>query len=70
MEKLRSYMAEKGLSQRAFAEQLGIDPTVFSRVLSGRVGLSADLARAIHSATDGEVTPNDLILQPAREAAA
>lgn len=45
--RLKLYISSKGLTQKEFAESIGIEPTSISRVVKGNNGISSDLAYSI-----------------------
>tara|TARA_R110002020_G_scaffold474099_3_gene704524 strand:- start:663 stop:872 length:210 start_codon:yes stop_codon:yes gene_type:complete len=52
---LKDFLNSSGLSQRAFAEQVGIDPSYLSLLVSGQKRPSLKLAVSIEKATGGKV---------------
>lgn len=58
--KLSEWMAEEELDQVRAETKLGVDQTIISRILSGK-GCSDKTKLKIFNATDGKVTPNDLL---------
>lgn len=61
---LRRYREKHDLSQAALAALLGTTKVTVSRLETGRRSASGDLLKRIADVTDGEVTPNDLLLVP------
>ena len=62
MEKLTSYLDSKPRGFRGrFADQLGISASLLSNIAAGRKGISPEMAKRIADATDGELTPADLL---------
>lgn len=58
---LATYQRETGETEAQLAERLGIAQATVNH-LKRRTGRpSADLMKRIHDATDGKVTPNDLL---------
>lgn len=65
---LHEYLSRHALRPAEFARSLGVSAATISRVLNGRVVPRRALMAAIHAATGGRVTPNDLLdLHPAEE---
>lgn len=60
--KLKEWLELKKLTQDQFSAQSGIPQTTISRLCRGQP-TSSEMMRTIFEATDGEVTPNDLVLQ-------
>jgi predicted XRE-type DNA-binding protein len=58
--KLIEWMTENGLDQVQAEDRLGIDQTTISRLLAGKSCSSATMTKVL-DATDGKVTPNDLM---------
>jgi len=59
---LRDYLAQKGERPAEFARRTGLTHTTISRILNGRRSAGRRVIEAIHDATDGKVTANDLVL--------
>lgn len=58
--KLADWIAESGLTQKAFADRVGVSQGRIAQILAGgypRKGLAARIALA----TDGKVTANDFV---------
>lgn len=55
MEQLRTYLAQHGISQAAFAALIGVNESTVSRYLKGPVKPSWDTARTIEQITKGQV---------------
>ena len=55
MEHLKVYLANAGISQRAFAAMIKVDPSVLCRYISGEVTPSLSAALRIKLATKGKV---------------
>ena len=53
---LKTYLAETGTSQRAFAEKAGLSPSFLNEMLQGTKEPGLDTAQRIASATDGAVS--------------
>jgi len=62
--KLDDYLRSKRVTNDDFAVVLGYDRSTVSRLRRRLLEPSAEMARRIYRATDGLVTPNDLILPP------
>ena len=60
---IEGWLADHGTSQRALAEQAGIDHSTLSRYLGGRRALSVDAARALREVTGLSL---DAILAPVK----
>lgn len=58
---LATYIKQSGLRRSAFAEQIGVSPTIVTQWCAGDAWPSADMAARIFDATDGQVTPNDFL---------
>lgn len=56
MSDLGKYLKEAGASQKAFAEMIGVDPSVVSRFVARTARPGLDLAVKIEDATGGAVT--------------
>jgi transcriptional regulator with XRE-family HTH domain len=57
---LRTYLKLSGLSEMAFAQQIGVASTTINRLVRGKTKPSFGLVQRIFEATNGAVTPNDL----------
>jgi transcriptional regulator with XRE-family HTH domain len=55
MSTFSSYIAQTGMSQRAFAKLIGVDPSIVSRLRNGEMTPSLDLAAVIERETGGAV---------------
>jgi predicted XRE-type DNA-binding protein len=55
MMSLTEYLAQSGTSQKTFAEQVGVDQSVVSRLARRDIRPSLELAFKIERATDGQV---------------
>lgn len=55
MEHLKLYLDHNGLSQKAFAAMIEVDPSVLCRYISGEVTPSLSAALRIKLATKGKV---------------
>ena len=58
--RLLDYLTENDLTQAAFAKQIGRDRSTVNRVANGQVDPDGETVRAIHRATGGQVTADDL----------
>ena len=56
LNKIKSILAQKGISQRQFAEMLGKDETAVSRWFAGKVGISASSMEKIEEVLDVNLT--------------
>ena len=56
MSDLATYLAETGISQKAFASSIGVDPSVVSRFVKGTAKPGMPLAFRIEDATGGAVS--------------
>jgi DNA-binding transcriptional regulator YdaS (Cro superfamily) len=56
MKDLATYLAENGISQKAFAALIGADPSVVSRFVSRAAKPGLELAMKIEDATGGAVS--------------
>ena len=63
---LQQYLEMTGLTRSAFAEKAGIHHTTVTLALRGQG--SEKTLRAIHTASDGKVTPNDVLFPDAEPA--
>ena len=52
---LKTYLADTGTSQRAFAEKVGLSPSFVNEMLQGTKEPGLDTAQRIAAATDGAV---------------
>ena len=57
---LRTYLKLYGLSEMAFAQQIGVASTTINRLVRGKTKPSFVLVQRIFKATDSTITPNDL----------
>ncbi len=55
MKDLGTYLKEEGASQKAFAEMIGVDPSVVSRFIARTARPGLELAVRIEDATGGAV---------------
>ncbi len=67
--KLKDWLKSKGMTQAAFAKQIGVDQSTISRLIRGRGNrqmrkLDLDLAAKIEAETDGAVTAKDFMPRP------
>lgn len=58
---LAKYMTENGLTDSAFAEKIGVDRSVVSKLRIRTLGASIETAVKIIDATGGAVTAHDLV---------
>ena len=56
MTHLRTYLSDRGITQEAFAATIGVTQATVSKLATGSIGPSLDLAIKIQKATDGVVT--------------
>lgn len=59
--KLNDFLEEGGTSMGQFAQLVGTTTATISRVADGIVVPRRDLMKRIYEATEGAVTPNDLV---------
>lgn len=52
---LKTYLADRGVSQSELAERLGVTPSLISQWISGHRPIAAEQAIPIEKATDGAV---------------
>ncbi|WP_054304578.1 helix-turn-helix transcriptional regulator [Gemmobacter sp. LW-1] len=64
MKELGTYLKEVGVSQKAFADQLGVDPSVVSRFIARTARPGLELAVKIEDATEGVVTARSWVAPP------
>ncbi len=57
--KLAAYLRDQTISQRAFAEAVGITPETVSRLVNGRLRPGRKMMERIATATGNAVRPND-----------
>lgn len=55
MSNLSAFLTEHGKTQREFAAEVGVDPSIVSRLIKRTMKPSLDLAVAIERATAGEI---------------
>lgn len=55
MSKLKEYLTQRGMSQRAFAACIGVDPSIVSRLTREEMTPSLQLAAEIEAATNGDI---------------
>ncbi len=61
MEKLRKYLDERGLRYDWFArEKMGLSPSFFSAILTGKVSMPKKHWKKIITVTEGYITLEDL----------
>ncbi|MBO9457310.1 helix-turn-helix transcriptional regulator [Paracoccus sp. R12_1] len=56
MEKLRAYLSDEGVTQKTFAEAVGLSRSHLNEIISGRKRPSLDVAFAIARATNGAIS--------------
>ena len=59
--KLETYLAERKIRKRAFAEEIGVTPSLITDYVKGRREPSLATMRKIAVATGGAVKPNDFL---------
>ena len=59
--KLADYLVERQINHRAFAAQIGVSQAAVTRYVNGDRIPNRQTMRAIVTATDGRVTPNDFL---------
>jgi DNA-binding transcriptional regulator YdaS (Cro superfamily) len=59
--KLSKYLAKKKMSQKAFADIVGVTESCISRINNGNRAGTVDTLSRIKVATKGKVTYNDMI---------
>lgn len=64
MEKLRSYIARLGISQNAFADQIGVSKGYLSQIASGKREPSREMIQKINVVTNGDVPPTAWFAAP------
>jgi len=57
--KLAAYLSERQIKRIDFAKQIGVSPGWVTCLCDGTGWPSREVIRAIHDATQGEVTAND-----------
>lgn len=60
MDKLKKWLSKHKMTQRQFANQLGISDAMMSLILKGERGLTQEMMVGIYKATKGAVDPNDI----------
>lgn len=55
MSKLSTYLAEEGISGRAFAKRIGVHPSVVSKLQAEKIRASIQLAFKIEAETGGKI---------------
>lgn len=68
MTNLSEYLTRAGLNQRRFAEAVGVDPSIISRLVAGKMTPSLTLAVNIETATCGEVLAREWVKRPKKRA--
>lgn len=69
MHALEAYRQRHGLTLEKLGEAAGTTATSLSRIISGKQVPSAGLLQRIHTATQGEVSPNDMLVPDAPQPA-
>jgi DNA-binding transcriptional regulator YdaS (Cro superfamily) len=64
MSTLNDYLSAKSISQKAFADLLGVDQSIVSRLSRRAMRPSLELAFAIERATDGAVLAGSWLAEP------
>lgn len=59
---LADYLERHGLTATAFAKRIGVSNSLLSYIIAGKRDPGPGTMRAIFEATNGEVTPNDLLI--------
>jgi len=59
--KLEKYLSQNQTTMLAFAAQIGVDVSTIHRAVHGKVIPSRSTMQSIFRATDGAVTPSDLV---------
>lgn len=67
---LQKFLRDQKRKPSHFARELGISKSYFSEILSGKKGVSLDLAFKIEHATNGAVTARDMAGDHRKESAA
>lgn len=67
---LEQYLSANGISQKDFAESIGVGQSHVSRMMAGKVNLSFTVLRRIAQVTGGKVTANDFLMPVAEQGAA
>lgn len=66
---LETYLSTRGMTDAAFAAQVGLERSVVTRLRNKKATPSMASAARIFDATDGAVTPNDFLPKQIAEAA-
>jgi transcriptional regulator with XRE-family HTH domain len=56
MQLLKNWLDKKGISQKEFADMIGVAPSTIYRVITGKTRPKLDVARRIELSTSGEVS--------------
>lgn len=56
MQLLRKWLDNRGISQREFADMIGVAPSTVYRVMTGKTRPKLDVAKRIEILTKGEVS--------------
>jgi 3,4-dihydroxy 2-butanone 4-phosphate synthase/GTP cyclohydrolase II len=59
--RLIDYLEREGISRSDFARSAGISPAMVTLLCQGSTWVSSTLARRLVNATNGAVTPNDVL---------
>lgn len=68
MTQLREYLTKNGITQGEFADRLGISRTYLNEIVGGRKTPTLEIAFAIQTQTDMEVTASSWVKQTDRAA--
>jgi len=60
MDKLKKWLQKQNMTQRQFANQLGVSDAMLSLILKGERGITQDMMVGIFKATKGAIDPNDI----------
>ncbi|MCH6203879.1 helix-turn-helix transcriptional regulator [Brucella ciceri] len=59
MNKLRTYLKDRGVSHKAFGEAIGVTQATINRYVNGERFPSQEIIVKIAQATEGEISPAD-----------
>ena len=62
--KLANWLSENKVKRVHFAQRVGVTPQTITGWCDGTFSISKDKANEVYVATEGAVTPNDLVLEP------
>ena len=62
--KLADWISRNKVKRVHFARQVGVTPQTITGWCDGTFSISKDKANEVYVATNGDVTPNDLVLEP------